>query len=407
MALDMTTARRRLRRGAAALLFGAFGLAACTLQSTKSLVAERTPGPTAGPVAPVATGDVIGQGSTRVALLVPLSAGGAAGAAGRSLRNAAELAYRDSGNPNIQILVRDTGGTPQGASAAATQAIQEGAALILGPLTAPDVAAVSGVARGANINVIAFSTDQNVAAPGVYLLSFMVDSEVERVVTHAARAGKRAFAAIVPDTAYGALASATFQQAVARNGGRIVALEQVGADTSGRQAAVQRIAGLVKSGAVDTLFVPESGSGLKSALDVLAANGVDGRSVKVIGTGVWNEPATLADSRLEGGWFAGPNPSGFQVFAGRYRQAFGSEPLRIAPLAYDAAHLAIALGQQGPGGYSSGAILNPNGFEGVDGVFRFRPEGPAQRGLAVLEVRGGAAVPVSPPLDTFQQVAGQ
>jgi len=35
------------------------------------------------------------------------------------------------------------------------------------------------------------------------------------------------------------------------------------------------------------------------------------------------------------------------------------------------------------------AIMNPNGFSGIDGIFRFGNSGMAERGLAILELRNG------------------
>ncbi|HZQ13051.1 MAG TPA: penicillin-binding protein activator, partial [Pseudolabrys sp.] len=170
------------------------------------------PPPTAQPAA-------VGAGQVKVALILPLSAPGNAGATAQSMRNAAEMALAEFNNPDIQLLVKDDGGTAPGAQGAAQQAVAEGAEVILGPLFAQSVGAAGQVARQRGIPVIAFSTDAGVAAPGVYLLSFLPESEVNRVVAYAASQGKRSFAALIPDNAYGTVVQAAFQQAVAAHGG--------------------------------------------------------------------------------------------------------------------------------------------------------------------------------------------
>ena len=104
--------------------------------------------------------------------------------------------------------------------------MNENAEIILGPLFAQSVAAVGQVARSRAIPVIAFSTDVSVAARGVYLLSFLPESDVDRIVDFAVSQGKRSFAAMVPHNAYGSVVEAALQQTVARKGGRIVALER-------------------------------------------------------------------------------------------------------------------------------------------------------------------------------------
>ena len=67
--------------------------------------------------------------------------------------------------------------------------------------------------------------------------------------------------------------------------------------------------------------------------------------------------------------------------------------MRTATLAYDAVALVAALVKtQGPQRFTEEVLTNASGFAGIDGVFRFRPDGTNQRGLAVLRVTptGGA-----------------
>ena len=117
--------------------------------------------------------NVIGTGQVKVGLILPLSAPGNAGLVAQSMKNSAELAIAEFNSPNIQLLVKDDGGTSLGAQQAAQQVLDEGAEIILGPLFAQSVQAVGGVARARNVPVIAFSTDTSVATRGVNLLSFL------------------------------------------------------------------------------------------------------------------------------------------------------------------------------------------------------------------------------------------
>ena len=224
----MGTQADRLRIGrrlCGALAVGAalLALGACTGGSLDRFGAEPPPPQAEGP--PLQQGP-IGAGQIRVALILPLSAPGNAGIAALSMKNAADMALAEFKEPNVQLLVKDDAGTPQGAQGAAQQAIDEGAEMIIGPLFAQSVSAVGAVARPRGIPVIAFSTDASVATRGVYLLSFLPESDVRRIVDYAAARGKRSFAALLPDNAYGAVVEAAFQQAVARRGGRVVALEK-------------------------------------------------------------------------------------------------------------------------------------------------------------------------------------
>jgi ABC-type branched-subunit amino acid transport system substrate-binding protein len=350
--------------------------------------AEATPAPRPG-------GPTIGSGPVKVALILPLTGSGAA--QGASMRNAAEMAFADFENQELSLLVKDDRGTVDGAREAAQAALDEGAELIIGPLFAATVQSAGQVARGAGKPVIAFSTDPTVASRGVYLLSFLAPAEVDRVIDHAAEAGRRSVAALIPETTYGSVVEAQFREAAARRSLRVVAVERY--PVGQPQAAVARLAPLV-GGAnpqADALFLPENPDGLPAVADALLAAGFDPGRVKPLGTGVWNDPRAFRSAALQGGWFAAPDGSRFADFAGRYRTRFGGEPVRLATLSYDAVSVAAALARQhGSQRFSEGVITNAQGFTGADGVFRFKPDGTNDRALAVLEVRGGGSSVASP-----------
>jgi branched-chain amino acid transport system substrate-binding protein len=355
------------------------------------------------PAAPASGAPTIGTGSVRVALLLPLTGSTQGAAAASALRNAADMAVAEFNDPDLTIVVKDDRGTPEGAREAAQQAVAEGAELIIGPLFAGSVRSAGQVARQAGKPVIAFSTDASVAANGVYLLSFLAQTEVDRIVDYASSKGRRSVAALIPETTYGNVVEAQFREATARRGLRLVALERYPAGQP--QAAVGRIAPLITGAAqADALFVPDTGDGLAEVGQALAQAGFNPQRVKPLGTGVWNDPAVFQVKALQGGWFAAPDGTGFNAFADRYRSRFNADPTRVATLSYDAVSLAAALARtQGSQRFSEPVLTNPSGFAGADGVFRFRQDGTNERALAVLEIRGGAAATVSPAPRTLGQ----
>jgi len=350
------------------------------------------------PPPPPAQPSAVGGGQVKVALILPLSAQGNAGSTALSMRNAAEMALAEFNNPDIQLLVKDDGGSSGGAQQATEQALAEGAEIILGPLFAQSVSAAGQVARARGVPVMAFSTDASVAAPGVYLLSFLPESEVNRVIAHAIAQGKRSFAALIPDNAYGSVVEAAFQQAVARGGGRVVVLERYPLDRGQMQGSVQRVAQAARQ--VDSIFIPDGADSVAAAVQALTAAGVPRK--QLIGTGLWDDPRTFADPSAQGGWFAAPDPAGYRAFSGRYRTRYGQDPVRPATLAYDAVSLVAALVKtQGPARFAEQTLTNQSGFAGIDGVFRFRPDGTNQRGLAVMRVTTSGGQVVSPAPKAF------
>lgn len=342
-----------------------------------------------------------GEGRVRIGVVLPLTAQGNAGLAAQSMKNAAEMALAEFKVTNVQLLVKDDGGSPQGAQNAAQQAISEGAEIIIGPLFAQSVSAVGQVARSRNIPVIAFSTDASVAAHGVYLLSFLPETDVRRIVDFAASRGKRSFAALLPDNAYGTVVEAAFQQEVSRHGGRVVVLEKYPHDANRTAEAVRRIAQAANQ--IDSIFIPDSPDAVPQVAQALAANGVNVKRVQLLGTGLWGDDTRISlEKLLDGGWYPSPEQTGFRNFAGRYRARYGQDPVRTATLAYDATALVAALVKtQGTQRFSEQALTNPSGFAGIDGVFRFRPEGTNERGLAVLRVTPSGGQVISPAPKSF------
>jgi ABC-type branched-subunit amino acid transport system substrate-binding protein len=345
---------------------------------------QTAPGPAQEPLA-------VGTGQVKVGLILPLSAPGNAGVAAQSMKNAAEMALAEFQNPNIQLLIKDDAGNPQGAQAGTQQALDEGAEIILGPLFALSVPATSQLARTRGISVIAFSTDSSVAGRGVYLLSFLPESDVNRIIDYAASTGKRSFAALLPDNAYGNVVEAAFKQAVGRKGGRIVAFEKYGADRAGPARNVAQALG-----GADALFLADDGDALIAITDALTASGADLKRVQLLGTGLWDNPRVFASPALQGGLYAAPDPSGFRGFSGRYRAKYGADPVRTATLAYDAVALVAALARtQGAQRFAPETLTNPSGFAGIDGLFRFRADGSNERGLAVMRVAPGGGQPAA------------
>lgn len=392
-----STALSRRHFGVTALSLAAAGLTGCAGGGgTIGTPVGETP---AAPPSPQSTG-TIGAGQFKAALILPLSAGGNAGLAAQSMKSAAEMALAEFNSPDVQLVVKDDAGNAGTARSVAEQAMDEGCQIILGPLFAPAVRSVGQIARQRGIPVIAFSTDASIAARGVYLLSFLPESDVVRVLSYAFSTGKRSYAGLVPDNAYGSVVEAAFREDVSRRGGRIVALERYPSDRTKLAESVKIVAQSARS--ADAIFVPDGADTVPHVVAALQSGGVDTRRVQLLGTGLWDDPRIFNDGAMLGGLYAAPDAAGFAAFSQRYRSRFGQEPVRTATLAYDAAALVAALVRtQGPQRPTDEMLTNSSGFAGIDGVFRFKPDGTNERGLAVLRVAAGGGQVVSPAPKSF------
>jgi branched-chain amino acid transport system substrate-binding protein len=387
------------RRTIAGLLATAGTLVAGCSNNSQYLSSTPPPELAAGQPAPLPA--TIGTGEVKAGLILPLSAPGNAGIAGQAMRNAAEMALAEFNAPNISLLVKDDGGTAEAARIGAQQALDQGAEIILGPLFAQSVTFVGQVARARNVPVIAFSTDANVAANGVYLLSFLPESDVDRIVQYATSTGKRSFAALIPDNPYGTVVEAAFKQAVARRGGgQIVALERYPHDKVAMAAPIRNVA--LASSRADALFIPDSGDVVPDVVQGVIGAGINIKRLQLLGTGLWDDPRIFATPALDGGWYAAPDGVGYRNFSARYRARYKQDPVRTATLAYDAVALIAALVKtQGAQRFSPEILTNPSGFSGIDGLFRFRADGTNERGLSVLRVTTAGPQVIAPAPKSF------
>jgi ABC-type branched-subunit amino acid transport system substrate-binding protein len=341
-----------------------------------------------------------GATPVRVGVILPLDNTNAnVRALAKAMMRAAELALYDSGNKTIILMTAEDTGTPADAAAAAQKLLGEGAEIIVGPLFAGSVEAVAPLARDRGVPVLAFSTDRKVAGNGVYLLSFQPQNEVKRIVAYAASQGRQKIGALIPQTAYGDVVDQAFRAAAQESHVAVCAVARF----SPSAGALTDPAATIAKADCDAILVPQGGSLLRGLAQTLAYSAIDPAKVKLLGTGLWNEPGSQKEGLLSGAWFAAPQPSTDAPFAAKYRQTFGSEPPQLASLAYDAMSLVALLANGTPyHRFTLRALTDPNGFAGVSGIFRFTPDGSIDRGLAVLGVEPTGFTVVNPAPVTFQ-----
>jgi ABC-type branched-subunit amino acid transport system substrate-binding protein len=354
--------------------------------------------------------------SVKVALLVPLS--GKNADLGQAMMQAAQLALFDMEYDRIELVPQDTKGTPDGARTAAQLAIADGAKLILGPIFATEARAVAPIAQQSNINVISFSTDWTLAQGNTFVMGFLPFTQVERIVQYAAQQRLQRVGIIAPQNEYGNVVVSAWNVSANRNNmppagilrvnpGSAEASERIDEFTNGTARMTAAKAGQpLPPAPYDAIFMPVGGSEAVSLADSLAYYELDAKSVRRLGTGLWDDAALATQKNLDGAWFAASDPSLRKAFERGYFDAYGAAPPRLATLGYDAMSLAVVLAKSGFANYGApsydrASITNPNGFAGIDGIFRFRPDGMAERGLAILEFKNGSMSVVDPAPRSF------
>ncbi len=349
-------------------------------------------------VLPRATGQTFGKGPVRVALLLPLSGDPRLTQVGSSMANAAQLAIEyieksDTLPDNITIVLKDTGDGTGGATQAASQAVQEGASLILGPLKAEQVTAAGAVARAAGIPVIGFSNNSGAAAPGVYPLNVLPETEVRRSMSFVRGQGKRAYAGVFPNTDFGRIQEGAFRQAAADLGLNVRAVYNVSSEAEAR-TIVQQLVPLLQGGQIDTLFLPDRATAPSFGV-LLEEAGIPTGTVQIVGSADWNTDPNIANTPyLSGAIYPAVDDAGYQALLPEYQARFGAAPHAFATISYTAAILANASSlAMGTPRYDRAQLTLPGGFNGRDGVFRFLPDGRSEYALVIKQVTlGGATI---------------
>lgn len=370
----------------------------------------------------------------RIAILLPLT--GPEAQTGNALLRAATMALFDAYDPRLLLMPFDTKADYATSEQAARKAIEAGASVVLGPLLGANVKAAGDVLAPAGIPMIGFSNDQSVAAPNRYIIGFIPEGEVDRVVDYAIDTGYRRFAALLPEGLYGNRVRTAFGDTIADSGARITAMESYPPDPDQVFEPVKRLGNyderqralkdeirflrslnddmtnevadrLEKAEALepvpfDAVIVPEGGELLRTLAPLLPYYEIDPNKVKLLGTGLWNDESILREPPLQNAWFAAPMPEKPAALLARYKATYDEDAPRLATIAYDAMALVAALARDEgvPAEYrfSAERLTNPYGFVGTDGLFRFLPDGTNERTLAILEVhqKGFTVVDAAP-----------
>ncbi|MEM8615737.1 MAG: penicillin-binding protein activator [Pseudomonadota bacterium] len=307
-----------------------------------------------------------------------------------------ELALFENAGDTFVILPHDTRGSMSTAISEAEKLLSDGADIILGPLFGANANAIKDIFAAEGVPVISFSNDTTVAGGGTWLGSIAPEAEVQEIVRFAHLRGYDRFAFFGPQSALGQkLKQALETEAMAVGGAMLNVAFYPESSTDPRIEAetfANSIMAAVERGERVAVLVPERGTRLRRIAPLLAYYGLDTREVKMLGIGAWNDPAVWREPSLNGAWFPAPPQADLQDFETRYRRQYGAEPSSLSSLAYDATALAITLA--GDGIVTAEEIIDPEGFVGVNGLFRYSFAGIAERSLSILEIdrnsEGGA-----------------
>lgn len=340
-----------------------------------------------------------------VALLVPGGSGVESDSfLASNLENAARMAIADLQGVQIDLRVYNTGASPEQAATVATQAVNDGAKIILGPLYAEAANAAGIAVANRGVNVLAFSNNSSIAGNNVFVLGPTFDNTANRLVSYAGTKGIQNFSIVHGDDLQGAVGRDAIANAV-RNGGKTVgSVQSYPMTQQGIISAAGPIANSIRSSGSQAVFLT---GGVNADLPLIATalpeQGIDPAVTQYIGLTRWDvAPQALALPGLQGGIFAMPDTQMISLFESRYAAAYGENPHPLAGLAFDGiAAIGALLAQGNPEALSVAGLTQSQGFQGTQGVFRLLPNGTNQRALAIAQIQNNQVVILEPAPRSF------
>jgi branched-chain amino acid transport system substrate-binding protein len=378
-----------------------------------------------------------------IGVLLPLS--GSYEAFGQRALKGIELALvrfsSQSGNPPINIIVKDTEADPDKTVTAMEELNQSQVAAILGPIVNSEIAAREAQKMG--IPIITFTQKDNIPEIGdkVFRNFITPKMQVQAIASFAVETlGLYRFAILYPDETYGITFMNLFWDELIELGGKVVGVEAYKPQSTDFTDPIKKLIGLYyevpedlrpENGLVgsrdesdasrssddttraaadekaqaqepqpivdfDAIFIPDSPG--KAGLIVPQLAYFDIKDVYLLGTNLWHSDSLIkiADQYVQGaimpdGYFGESDSPIVQEFVRAFEDTYQEKPDYIEAVVYDSAMIlfhAVSGPQIRYRNEIRDELLGLDNFPGVTGVTRFDKNGEAQKKLHLLRIKG-------------------
>ena len=340
----------------------------------------------------------------KVGVLLPLS--GKYSYVGESILDSMQLVVSENKNLNIELIIKDTKANPERAKKEARNLIEKNVEIILGPFFSSSLESITNIAKYNKIPIISFSNDYKIKDQGIYLMGFEPEKQIKRVTEYVIKRNYKRYAALLPNTNYGKRMLYSYRNILKNYQIPLSKVELYDPKKKKFEKHIQNLVGLDESPKIekdqetgenpldnfdpgfDVLLVIESGPDLKHISALLTYYGVDLPKIKLIGTGEWLEKNIGSEPGLVGAWFASPNPKLWDDFEKKFFNIYKYKPIRLSSLGHDSIIAVTTVSKlRESQKFLYKDFQNKYGFTGIDGKFRFLPDGTVERNLAIIEIR--------------------
>jgi hypothetical protein len=383
----------------AALLIG---LAACQSGGDVSDVLDpgpAEPGQAAGqtPSLPQ-NATTLGQGSMKVAMLLPLSAPGSVGEEGRKMRDGASLAMTDMGNDLITLTIEDTRGDAELAGKMTVEAMGSGAKAVIGPTELAAARRLLQVSGEKRPPVLALA-ENFAGSPGIYSVRLTETDSAAAGAAALAAKGKRKFVLFIAEGANADAISKRVENSLSIYGAQLLVTLPYRTAAGGAEKAVADMAALVSN--PEAVIVASGATNPSAIVSPLRTKGLLGKGVALVGTSRWLAHP-LNDPLLDGAYIAALDPAETGPIASRFKKTFSYDADVNVAYAYDMVALTAGIASAvGPKGLTRQTLENKTGFRGSTGLFRFRSDGSTERSMPFYQVRNGSLKKIEKSISGF------
>ena len=355
-----------------------------------------------------------------------------------------------TGGPQMHIIVKDSGGSPDQTRRVMQELINERVAAIIGPIVTAEVAAVE--AQENKIPIITLTQKDNITSIGNYVFRNFITPEMQvNAIADftTASLGLNRFAILYPDETYGITFMNLFWDRLIENGGKVVGLESYNPEHTDFADSIKKLVGLyykipedLKEVAelsaeeegdspqeaqadsdqpfdqdsadenqekknkkeeepeaivdFDAIFIPDSPKAAGLIIPQLAF--YDVRDVYLLGTNLWHSntlikmaPQYVQGAIMPDGFFAGSAAPAVQDFVKTFEDTYEEKPGFIEAIVYDSAMMLFSVLIQPDLRFKSelkNELLSLVDFSGITGPTYFDENGEAQKQLYLLQVKG-------------------
>lgn len=296
----------------------------------------------------------------------------------------------------VQLIVMDSGSTPQQAIKAAQKLISDQVVAIIGPNTSRTAIPVAGLAENAKVPLITpIATHVDITKNHHYAFrtAFSDDLQGKAMATFARKklAAKTATVIFDASNEYSQGLFQSFKRTFEQEGGEVVSTETYVTGHTKFSALIENI----KHNPVDVIYLPGNSDVIEAQVTQLRREGVE--SI-FLGADAWNQTKIAALPAFDGSyqtdhWHSNINQQNeaSSSYFNLYRKRFNKEPNMVAMLAYDSIKILFeAISKSSGDGQSiQSALTKTKDFNGVTGKISFLEHGEAKKTVYILQVKDG------------------